>query len=148
MFSPTVSQIPPAMSAARKLMQAGQDRAQRLLDKIESQCKAGNGSDRTPYSILEIGALRAMVRNLCAELAAFEPEDGSIEVQWKNSPLFVHLKGELIQANGYDIAHLLSPKDREAILCIAEEKQRERAIEEAQRARDDAAADWLSERAA
>ena len=137
MFSPTVSQIPPAMSAARKLLTAGQVRAQRLLDKIESQCKAGNGSDRTPYSILEIGALRAMVRNLCAELAAFEPEDGSVEVEFNGHYLFVHIESEQIQANGFDISGLLSKDDKAAILCIAEEKQREQNIVRALIAREE-----------
>lgn len=129
MFSPTVSQIPPAMSAARKLMQAGQVRAQRLLDKIESQC---SGS-----AILELGATRAMVRNLCAEVAMFDPEDGSVQVEFRGVVLFVHLESEQIQANGCDIARLLSPQDRMAVICLAEEAQREQDIERAVRARDE-----------
>lgn len=139
--TPHVHQItPPAMSAARKLLTAGQVRAKRLLDKIESQC---SGS-----AILELGATRAMVRNLCAELAAFDPEDGSVQVEFRGVVLFVHLQSEQIQANGCDISSLLPKDDKAAILCIAEEKAREMMIEEAQRARDDAAADWLAERAA
>lgn len=133
MFTSNVSHTPPAMSAARQILTAGQARAKRILAKIEAQC---SGS-----AILEVGALRAMVRNLCAEVAAFEPEDGSIEVWWKGSPLFVHLDGELIQANGYDIAHLLSPQDRAAVLCAAEEKAREQAAAHAERVAYDAFAE-------
>ena len=141
MFSPTVSQIPPAMSAARKLLTAGQARAQDLISKIEIQCLG-------KHHVLEVGALRAMVRNLCAELAAYEPEDGSVEVEFNGHYLFVHIQSEQIQANGFDISGLLSKDDKAAILCIAEEKARELMLEEAERARDDAAADWLAERAA
>ena len=42
------------MAAAPKLLAAGQARAQRLIDRIEAQT--------TGSAILEIGALRAMVR--------------------------------------------------------------------------------------
>lgn len=133
--------LTPTMSAARKILSAGQARAQKLIDKIEIQCLG-------KHHVLEVGALRAMVRNLCAELAAYEPEDGSVEVEFNGHYLFVHIQSEQIQANGYDISGLLSKDDKAAILCIAEEKQRELMLEEAQRARDDAAADWLAERAA
>lgn len=140
--TPQVHQItPPAMLAAQRQLGAGQVRAQRLIDRIEVQCLG-------QPAVLEVGALRAMVRNLCAEVAAFDPEDGSIQVEFRGITLFVHLQSEQIQANGCDIAALLSPQDRMAVICLSEEAQRELAIEEAQRARDDAAADWLAERAA
>lgn len=140
--TPHVHQItPPAMSAARKLLTAGQVRAKRLISKIEIQCLG-------KHHVLEVGALRAMVRNLCAEVAMFDPEDGSIQVEFRGVVLFVHIESEQIQANGCDISSLLSKDDKAAILCLAEEKARELMIEEAQRARDDAAADWLAERAA
>lgn len=123
MFTPAVHSItPPAISAARQLMQAGQARAQRLLDKIEAQC---SGS-----AILELGATRAMVRNLCAELAAFDPEDGSIEVEFKGLTLHVLVAGwnaTLIQHAGIDIGPLLSQADEQAITHLALDKKREAA---------------------
>jgi hypothetical protein len=112
----------PTQLATRKLLTAGQARAQRLIDRIEAQT--------TGSAILEIGALRAMVRNLCAEVAAFEPIDGSIEVQFRGCPLWVHIGDEQIQANGYDIAGLLSADDKATVLGIAAEKQREQWVDE------------------
>ena len=117
---------------AHRLLAAGQARAQRLIDRIESQT-AGS-------AILEIGALRAMVRNLCAEVAAFEPEDGSIEVVFKGIHLWVHLESEQVQANGCDIGPLLSPSDWSAIASLAEDKRRQQRIDDAWDARQDALA--------
>lgn len=129
-----------AMSAARKLLTAGQARADRELSRIEAEA-ARCGGLAMAY---EAGTLRGLVRNLCAELAAYEPEDGSIEVWFKGGPLHVHPEQEMVQANGYDISSFLSPDDWVAITRLVEEKQRE----EAERARDDAAAAWYAERAA
>jgi hypothetical protein len=122
----------PTQLATRKLLTAGQARAQRLIDRIEAQT--------TGSAILEIGALRAMVRNLCAEVAMFDPEDGSIEVVFKGIHLWAHLESEQVQANGCDIGPLLSPGDWSAIASLADEKQREQRIDDAWDARQDALA--------
>lgn len=143
---PHVHQItPPAIEAARKLLApgqfaAGQVRADRELSRIEAEA-ARCGDMRYPH---EAGTLRGLVRNLCAELAAFEPIDGSIEISWRGYPLHVHIQDELIQANGYDIAGLLSKEDRVAILYAAEDAQREQMRELSERVAYDA----FSERAA
>ena len=125
MLTPNV--IPATMAAAPKLLTAGQARAQRLIDRIESQTRGA--------AIVEVGALRAMVRNLCAELAAFDPEDGSVEVEFNGLHLWVHITSEQIQANGCDISALLSQDDRCAVVALAEEVQREQRIDDAYRAR-------------
>jgi hypothetical protein len=114
--------MPSLMSTAQRLLQAGQDRADRELAKTE----------KAPH---EVGALRATVRNLCAELDAFEPEDGSIEVWFKGSPLWVHLAQEMIQANGYDISRFMSEEDKQAVITLAEEKQRDQWLEMAEETR-------------
>lgn len=116
---------------AHRLLHAGQARADRMLRSIEANSNGRHWAE-------ELGALRVTVRNLCAEVAAFEPIDGSVEVQWKGSPLWVHIEDELIQANGYDIAHLLSREDRAAIITLAEEVQFEQWRDDARRAREDA----------
>ena len=105
----------------------GHTRAQRLIDRIEAQTRGA--------AIVEVGALRAMVRNLCAELAAFEPEDGSVEIEFNGERLWVHIPSELIQANGFDISRLLSKADKAAIITIAEEVQRNQRDEDAYRSR-------------
>lgn len=132
---------PPAMSAARKLLTAGQARADREIVQVdEMSARVGRG-DLQKSLAFEAGAFRGVVRNLCAELAAFEPIDGSIEISWKGYPLHVHIQDELIQANGYDIAPLLSKEDRAAILYAAEEKQRDQAAAHAERVAYDAFAE-------
>ena len=126
MFTPNVSQIPATMAAAPKLLAAGQARAQRLIDRIEAQTKGS--------AILEIGALRAMVRNLCAEVAAFDNEDGSVEVEFKGLRMGVLLTGDLaalIQVAGVDIEPLLSDADVSAIVTLAQEVQRQQWIDDA-----------------
>lgn len=123
----TYNVIPATMAASPKLLTAGQARAQRLIDRIESQTRGA--------AIVEVGALRAMVRNLCAELALFEPEDGSVEIEFNGERLWVHIQAELIQANGFDISRLLSKADRAAVLTIAQEAQREQRDEAAFRSR-------------
>jgi hypothetical protein len=120
------------MSTAKRLLQAGQKRADKLLTEID---RVSGNVERGGSFSYEAGALRGLVRNLCAELDAFEPEDGSIEVWFKGSPLWVHLGQELIQANGFDIAHLLDADTRAAIVTLAEEKQRDQWLECAEEAR-------------
>ena len=126
--TPQVHQItPPAISAARKLLEtekAGQAKAQAVID---AAARSSN----------EVGELRYALRNKFAELAAFDPEDGSVQVEFRGVVLFVHIQSEQIQANGCDIAALLSPQDRLAVICLAEEAQREQDIERAVRARDE-----------
>lgn len=112
--------MPNLMSTAHHLLKAGQARADRIIFGATSLDWAE-----------EIGALRATVRNLCAELDAFNPIDGSVEIQWKGSPLWVQIGDEQIQANGYDIAHFLSKEDRCAIITLAEEAQRDRWLGDA-----------------
>jgi hypothetical protein len=120
----------PAQLATRKLLTAGQARAQQLINRIEVQCLG-------QPAVLEIGALRAMVRNLCAEVAAFEPEDGSIRVEYRGVTLWVHIQSEQIQAGGCDISALLPQADRCAIVALAEEARRQRRIDDAWDARQD-----------
>jgi hypothetical protein len=102
-----------SMSAARKLLTAGQARADKLIAQTQL-------SDFNP-----------LVRNLCAEVAMFDPEDGSISVEWKNITLFVHIPSEQIQVNGCDISGLLPRDDVTAILCLAEEAQRQQWVDDA-----------------
>ena len=115
--------MPNLMSTAQRLLQAGQVRANRELAKTE----------KAPH---EVGALRGLVRNLCAELAAFEPEDGSVEIEFNGEQLHVHIQSEQIQVNGRDISRLLSRSDVMAIICLAEEVQRQQMIDQGNEARE------------
>ena len=122
--SPQVHQItPPAMQAAQRQLGAGQARAQRLISKIEIQCLG-------QPAVLEIGALRAMVRNLCAEVAAFENDDGTHEVEFDGITYGVFLTGgrfEYAQINGVDVTRLLTRAQQSALEMLAIEREREAA---------------------
>lgn len=135
MFTPNVSQIPPAIAAARKLLTAGQVRADREIAKVDAMSASAGRGDLSESLAFEAGAFRGVVRNLCAELAAFDPEDGSVEVEYRGIHLWVHITSEQIQANGCDISALLSQDDRCAVVALAEEVQREQRIDDAYRAR-------------
>ena len=119
--------LTPTMSAARKIMSAGQARADRELAAIDRKVAMGGCH--------EVGLYRALIRNLCAEVALFEPEDGSVEIEFNGERLWVHIPSELIQMNGADISRLLSKADKAAIITIAEEVQREKRDEDAYRSR-------------
>lgn len=123
--------MPALIPAAQRL---GQARADRLIQQADSESVAyakrigGDSSVRWSH---QAGMLQGTVRNLCAELAAYDPEDGSVEVEWRGVHLWVHIRSEQIQANGCDISALLSQRDVEAIVCLAEERQREQWADDA-----------------
>lgn len=122
-----MTHAPALIAAAPKLLTAGQARAQRLIDKIEHQTR-GN-------VILEIGALRAMVRNLCAEVAAFECDDGSIEIQYAGRPYGVMLTPDgdfdYAQIAGIDVTDLLPIKARLEMAVLARNARDERRVDDA-----------------
>jgi hypothetical protein len=128
--------LAPTQLATRKLLTAGQARAQRLIDRIESQT--------TGSAILEIGALRAMVRNLCAEVAAFECDDDTIYIEFNGRPYGVMLTPDgdfdYAQIAGIDVTDLLPFKARQDMTTLALNARRQKRIDDAWDARQDALA--------
>lgn len=112
---------------------AGQARAQRITDgagaDARQRCPGDTDDQRRMSLAYEVGILRGWVGNLCAEVAAFEPEDGSVEVEFNGERLWVHIPSELIQTNGFDLSRLLSADDKASILTIAEGVQRQQWID-------------------
>jgi hypothetical protein len=118
------------MSTAQRVLQAGQVRADRELRSIEVR-------NLGKHWTAEVGDLRGLVRNLCAELAAFERPDGYIEVWWNAQPFSVCVKDELIEVNGFDITKLLDKDVKAAVLNAAREKKRDDDLQRAEEVRAD-----------
>ena len=126
---------PTRPAQVRQLLTAGQARAQRLIDRIEAQT---SGS-----AILEIGALRAMVRNLCAEVAAYECDDGCISIEYQGRHYGVMLTPDgdfdYAQIAGNDVTDLLPIRARQDMAALARNARAEQWAEEAYEARQDLA---------
>jgi post-segregation antitoxin (ccd killing protein) len=124
--------MPALMSTAHKLLQAGQARADRLIRSIEV-------SHLGRHIAEEVGALRATVRNLCAEVAAFENDDGTIAVELDGRPYGVWLDAdgnlEFAQIAGIDVSGLLDSKALHQLARLARDARKERWAEDAIEAR-------------
>lgn len=131
---------PTRPAQVRHLLTAGQARAQRLIDRIEIQCLG-------QPAVLEIGALRAMVRNLCAEVAAYECDDGCISIEYQGRHYGVMLTPDgdfdYAQIAGNDVTDLLPIRARQDMAALARNARAEQWAEDACRAREDAAAERL-----
>jgi hypothetical protein len=124
----------PTLTATRKLLTAGQARAQQLINHIEVQCLG-------QPAVLEIGALRAMVRNLCAEVAGYENDEDTIAVTYDGRPYGVMVTEdgffEYAQIAGIDVTDLLPIKARQDMTTLALNARREQRIDDAWDARQD-----------
>jgi hypothetical protein len=124
--------MPALIPTAHRLLTAGQVRADRLIRSIEVTHLGRHLAE-------EVGALRATVRNLCAEVAAFENDDGTIPVELDGRPYGVMLTPDgdfdYAQIAGIDVSDLLDSKTQCKLENMARDARREQWAEDAIEAR-------------